>query len=164
MPRTASSKLPESSLFVENVRNEKIKFYGHCEDGGWLLGNEKDDMQGTFTRIPHADFPTFVVPSQVWNTELEDVHVMCSLGLLDVGIKSGMTIAIVGVGPVGLVVMVSACKFSPRVLFVIDINEHRLEVCQQLAKMPGLENTAIHLVDNTEGDAVEQKMNLTMNR
>ena len=107
------------------------KFFGHCEDGGWLLGNEIDGMQGTFARIPHADLSTFVVPSQVWNTEVEDGLVMCSdilptgleLGLMDCGAKSGMTIAIIGVGPVGLAVMVSTCKFSPKALFVIDIND-----------------------------------------
>ena len=53
------------------------------------------------------------------------------LGLLDGGIKSGMSIAIVGVGPVNLAVIVYACKFSPQALFVIDINKHLLEVCQQ---------------------------------
>ena len=90
------------------------KFYGHCEDGGWLLGNEIDGMHGTFARIPHADYSTYVVPPQVWNTEVEDGLVMCSdilptgleLGLLEGGVKSGMTIAIVGVGPVGLAVFI----------------------------------------------------------
>eukprot|EP00091_Calanus_sinicus_P021572 TRINITY_DN644_c0_g1_i1.p1 TRINITY_DN644_c0_g1~~TRINITY_DN644_c0_g1_i1.p1 ORF type:complete len:376 (+),score=113.88 TRINITY_DN644_c0_g1_i1:238-1365(+) len=148
------------------------KFYGHCENGGWLLGNEIDGMQGTFARIPHADYSTYIVPPQVWNTDVEDGLVMCSdilptgleLGLLDGGIKPGMTIAIVGVGPVGLAALVSTSMFTPKALFVIDTNDHRLEVCQQLGKLPGLENTQIHLIDNKNGDAVEQVMKLTNNR
>ena len=48
------------------------KFYGHCEDGGWLIGNKLEGMQGTYARIPHADFSTHIVPPGVWDTEMED--------------------------------------------------------------------------------------------
>ena len=110
------------------------KFYGHCEDGGWLLGNTIDGMQGTHAQIPHADFSTYIVPPCVWNTEMEDSLVLCSdilptgleIGLLDGGIKSNMTIAVVGVGPVGLSVFVLTSMFPPKAIVVVDISQHRL--------------------------------------
>jgi threonine dehydrogenase-like Zn-dependent dehydrogenase len=116
----------------------KEMFCGHCENGCWLLGNEIDGTQGTFTLIPHADFLHFLClhKFRICGGWPDILPTGLKLGLLDCGIKSGMTIAIVCVELVGLSVMV-----SQGTLFVIDINEHCLEVCQQLGKISGLENT-----------------------
>ena len=92
-------------------------------------------MQGTYARIPHADFSTQLVPEEVWDTEVEDALVMCSdilptgleVGLLDGAIQPGMRIAIVGVGPVGLAALITSGTHQPAELFAIDNNKHRLE-------------------------------------
>ena len=76
-----------------------------------------------------------IIPEYVWDTDIEDAIVMCSdilptgleVGLLDGAIKPGMSIAIVGVGPVGLASLITAGSYQPGELFVIDTNNHRLD-------------------------------------
>lgn len=124
-------------------------------------------MQGTHVRVPHADFSTQKIPRDLWDTEIEDGLVMCSdilptgfeVGLLDGDIKKGMSVAIVGMGPVGLASLITSSLYPPTDVFVVDVNEHRLQTCQELVDATkGLENTRLHVVNNTEGDAIERVM------
>lgn len=95
------------------------QFYGHCEDGGWLLGHTIDGMQAEYARVPHVDASCYFVPESVRNTPNEDKYVMLSdilptaleIGLLDGKLGEGMTIGIVGVGPVGLAAVLTATSF-----------------------------------------------------
>ncbi|XP_063690950.1 uncharacterized protein LOC134823418 [Bolinopsis microptera] len=150
--------------------NCRIQFHGHCVDGGWQLGNTIDGMQGTHARVPHADFSTQIIPEAVWDTDIEDAIVMCSdilptgleVGLLDGAIKPGMSIAIVGVGPVGLASLITAGSYQPGELFVIDTNNHRLDTCVELKNTTdGLTTVPLHTIDNSAGTAVEEVMTLT---
>lgn len=150
--------------------NCKRQFFGHCDDGGWQLGHTIDGMQGTHVRLPHADFSSQRIPRDLWDSEIEDGLVMCSdilptgfeVGLLDGDIKKGMTVAIVGAGPVGLASLITSCLYPPTDVFVVDVNQHRLQTSQRLVDATrGLEHTKLHVVDNTEGDAVQRIMKTT---
>ena len=100
-----------------------------------ISGNIIDGMQGTYARIPHADYSTQLIPEELWDTSVEDAIVMCSdilptgleVGLLDGNIQPGMKIAIVGMGPVGLASLITSGPYKPSELFAIDINNHRLQ-------------------------------------
>jgi len=148
-------------------------FYGHCDDGGWVLGNTIDGMQGEYARIPHIDTSCYFVPPEVRDTEIEDGLVMCSdilptsleVGLLDGGIEHGQdTVAIVGLGPVGLATLIGCAVYEPKTIFAIDRNPHRLQSAANLGQITGLQNTTIVTIDNTDGTAVTQIMEMTNNR
>ena len=73
-----------------------------------------------------------------------------------------MSVAIVGMGPVGLASLITSSLYPPSDVYVVDVNQHRLQTCQQLVDATkGLENTELHVVDNTEGDAVQRVLDAT---
>jgi alcohol dehydrogenase len=90
----------------------KRDMYSHCRHGGWILGNTIDGTQAEAVRIPHADgslykFPTgsdeeaMVMLSDILPTGFE-------CGVLNGQVKPGDTVAIVGAGPIGLAVLLTA--------------------------------------------------------
>jgi len=146
------------------------KFYGHCRDGGWILGNTIDGMQSQFARVPHADTSCHLVPPHLHDTPTEDQLVLCSdilptaleTGLLSGNITEGIdSLAIVGAGPVGLSAVMCAAPYKPKRLFVIDQNTHRLQTAKNLNAMPGFADTEIYAINNSNGSAVKQVMDLT---
>ena len=139
----------------------KDKFYGHCVDGGWILGHTIQGMQAQYARVPHADASCYRLPNDVQDEE-EDPYVMLSdilptgleVGLMDGDVKKGMTIGIVGAGPVGLAAILCAvAMYEPSRLVVVDINEERLRVAKEFG--------ATDLVNNKDDDAEDQIMKLT---
>jgi len=149
--------------------NCKQQFYGHCSDGGWIIGNELDGTQGTYTLVPHVDTSTHVVPDHLWDTEIEDDLVMCSdilptgleVGLLDGDIKPGMSVAIVGVGPVGLAALLCTSMHKPKEVFAVDNNEHRLNICTEIGESSDFQDVKMHTVNNTGDDAIDQVLEIT---
>src|ERR1700730_5183854 len=86
--------------------------YSHCRHGGWILGNTIDGTQAEYVRIPHADgslhrFPAggdeeaLVMLSDILPTGFE-------CGVLNGQVKPGDTVAVVGAGPIGLAVLMTA--------------------------------------------------------
>ena len=138
------------------------KFYGHCEDGGWQLGNTINGMQTEYCRIPHVDCSAYHVP-RFDDLDLEDKYVMCSdilptayeIGLIDGNIKAGIpSMCIVGAGPVGLAaLLVAKAMYSPKRIFVVDTNRFRLDTAMVMG--------ATDSIDNTKGDSVAQIMQAT---
>jgi len=148
----------------------KKQFYGHCEDGGWILGNTIDGMQSEYARVPHADTSCHLVPPHLHDTPTEDQLVLCSDILptaLETGLLSGKitedigTVAIVGGGPVGLSAVMCTAPYRPKRLFVIDQNSHRLQTAKDLNSMPGFAGTEIHAINNSDNSAVQQIMKMT---
>ena len=131
--------------------------YSHCRHGGWILGNTTDGTQAEYVRIPHADGSLYSFPSG----GDEEALVMLSdalptgfeCGVLDGHVKPGDTVAIVGAGPVGLAVLLTAQFYSPAAIFMIDLDEKRLAVAKQLG--------ATTLINSSDGHAAHQVMELT---
>ena len=115
--------------------------YSHCEDGGWILGHLINGTQAEYVRIPHADNSLHLIPAGAD----EEALVMLSdilptgheIGVLNGQVKPGDTIAIVGAGPIGMSVLLTAQFYSPAKIYMIDIDENRL----QLAKKFGATDT-----------------------
>ena len=109
----------------------KKQMYSHCEDGGWILGHLINGTQAEYVRIPHADNSLYPVPAG----SDEDALVMISdilptgheIGVLNGCVKPGDTIAIVGSGPIGMSALLTAQFYSPAKIYMIDLNENRLE-------------------------------------
>lgn len=135
----------------------KKALYGHCRDGGWMLGNVIDGCQAEYTRIPHADHSLYLVPDGV---DLESVVMLSDIfptgyevGVLEGNLQPGKTLAIVGAGPVGLAALLTAHLLSPSEIFVIDTNCHRLDVAKTFG--------ATQTISNENGTASEQLLEAT---
>jgi len=135
----------------------KRGMYSHCRKGGWILGNTIDGTQAEYVRIPHADgslhkFPEggdeegLVMLSDILPTGLE-------CGVLNGQVKPGDTVAIVGAGPVGLAVLLTAQFYSPAAIIMIDLDDKRLAVAKKLG--------ATALVNSTDGQAADRVMKQT---
>ena len=114
----------------------KKQMYGHCEDGGWILGNLINGTQTEYVRIPHADNSLYAAPKEID----EEALVMLSdilptgheIGVINGCVKPGDTIAIVGAGPIGMSALLTAQFYSPAKIFMIDIDENRLEMALEM--------------------------------
>ncbi|KAJ7876979.1 putative zinc-dependent alcohol dehydrogenase [Mycena leptocephala] len=108
----------------------------HCPNGGWLLGNTIDGTQAEYVRIPHADGSLHHLISGA----SEAAQVMCSdilptgfeCGVLSGRVKPGSSVAIVGGGPVGLSVLLTAQLYSLSSLIMITRDANRLKIAASL--------------------------------
>src|SRR3977135_4023498 len=107
----------------------------HCVNGGWILGNTIDGTQAEYVRIPHADGSLYRFPDGAD----DDAMVMLSdilptgfeCGVLNGQVKPGDTVAIVGAGPIGLAVLLTAQFFSPASVCMIDLDDNRLQIAKR---------------------------------
>jgi alcohol dehydrogenase len=74
-------------------------------------------------------------------------------GVLNGQVKPGDTIAIVGAGPVGLAVLLTAQFYSPAAILVIDLDDKRLAIAKQFG--------ATTLINSADGHAADHVMKLT---
>ena len=131
--------------------------YSHCRHGGWILGNTIDGTQAEYVRIPWADTSLYAIPLDAD----EEALVMLSdilptgfeCGVLNGQVKPGETVAIVGAGPVGLAVLLTAQFYSPATIFMIDLDDKRLKVAKEFG--------ATTLINSADGNAVKRVMELT---
>ena len=131
--------------------------YSHCTTGGWILGNEIDGTQAEFVRIPHADTSLYPIPDGAD----EEALVMLSdilptgfeCGVLNGKVSPGSTVAIVGSGPIGLAVLLTAQFFSPAEIIMIDLDDNRLAVARRFG--------ATHTINNADGKTVDKVKALT---
>jgi alcohol dehydrogenase len=131
--------------------------YSHCRHGGWILGNTIDGTQAEYVRIPQADGSLYKFPAggdeeaMVMLSDILPTGFEC--GVLNGQVKPGDTVAIVGAGPVGLAVLLTAQFYSPAAIFMIDLDDKRLAIAKTLG--------ATTLVNSTNGQAARQVMELT---
>jgi len=135
----------------------KKGMYSHCRHGGWILGYTIDGTQAEYVRIPHADGSLYHFPADAD----EDAMVMLSdilptgfeCGVLNGEVKPGDSVAIVGAGPVGLAVLLTAQFYSPAAIFMIDLDDKRLAVAKELG--------ATTLINSSDGRAAQRVLDLT---
>ncbi len=135
----------------------KKQMYSHCEDGGWILGHLINGTQAEYVRIPHADNSLHHVPSG----SDEEALVMLSdilptgheIGVLYGQVKPGDTIAIVGAGPVGMAALLTAQFYSPAKIYMIDLDDNRLELAQNFG--------ATDIINSKTEDVVKKIMSQT---
>ncbi|WP_131781543.1 zinc-dependent alcohol dehydrogenase family protein [Legionella gresilensis] len=130
--------------------------YSHCLTGGWVLGNVIDGTQAEYVRIPYADTSLYKIPdlnndALVLLSDILPTGFEC--GVLNGKIQPGSTVAIVGAGPIGLAVMLTAQLYSPSDIIMIDKDEHRLEIAKKLG--------AIHSLNSDNCDVINEVMKLT---
>lgn len=115
--------------------NCKRQLYAHCSDGGWILGHLIDGTQAEYVRIPHGDNSLYPIPEGADEEALVMLSDIMPTGL-EIGVqygnvKPGDTIAIIGAGPVGMSVLLTAQFYSPGRIVMIDMDPSRLELAAQ---------------------------------
>ncbi len=143
--------------------NCKRQLYSHCSDGGWILGHLIDGTQAEYVRIPHGDNSLYPIPEG----SDEEALVMLSdimptgfeIGVLAGQVKPGDSIAIVGAGPVGMAVLLTAQFYSPGRIIMIDTDEARLEMARQFGATDtltvGKDDVIASVMDMTDGLGVD---------
>ena len=141
----------------------KRNMYSHCRHGGWILGNTIDGTQAEYVRIPQADGSLYAFPAGAD----EEAMVMLSdilptgfeCGVLNGQVKPGDTVAIVGAGPIGLAVLLTAQFYSPAAIFMIDLDDNRLAVAKQFGATVRVNSAdglaAQHVMELTDGAGVD---------
>jgi alcohol dehydrogenase len=137
--------------------------YSHCRHGGWILGNTLDGTQAEYVRIPQADGSLYSFPpggdeeALVMLSDILPTGFEC--GVLNGQVKPGDTVAIVGAGPVGLAVLLTAQFYSPAAIFMIDLDDKRLALAKQFGATALIKSSdghaAQHLMELTEGAGVD---------
>lgn len=132
----------------------------HCSTGGWVLGHTIDGTQAELVRTPHANVSLYRVPdgaddeAMVMLSDILPTGYEC--GVLNARVSPSDTVAIVGAGPVGLAVLLTARLYSPDELIVIDTDLNRLEIARAFG--------ATAVIDNGDGRAADEVMQRTGGR
>jgi alcohol dehydrogenase len=135
----------------------KKGMYSHCEKGGWILGHLIDGTQAEYVRIPFADNSLYHAPENVD----EEALVMLSDILptafeclvLNGQLKPGDTVAIIGAGPIGLAVLITAQFYTPASIIMVDLDDNRLNVGKTFG--------ATETINSSKENALEKIMDLT---
>lgn len=137
--------------------NCRRQMYSHCSSGGWILGHTIDGTQAEYVRIPHADMSLHAIPERADEEALvmlsDILPTALECGVLNGRVQPGNTVAIVGAGPIGLAILLTAQFYSPAEIIVIDIDPARLEVAARLG--------ATATIDSRDGHAAETVMKMT---
>src|SRR5690349_5666312 len=105
---------------------------GQCTGGGgWIFGHLIDGLQAEFARVPFADTSVYKVPEALTDEQvlfLADIlPTAFEVGVLNGRVEPGDTVAVVGVGPIGLAAIMTAKLHSPGRIVAIDLDVSRLE-------------------------------------
>ncbi len=135
----------------------KKQLYAHCSDGGWILGHLIDGTQAEYVRIPHADNSLYPVPEDADPEALvmlsDILPTGFEIGVLNGQVKPGDSVAIVGAGPIGMAVLLTAQFYSPSRIIMVDVDPSRLETALRFG--------ATDIVDGRDGKAIEAVLALT---
>ncbi|MFF7356994.1 MULTISPECIES: zinc-dependent alcohol dehydrogenase family protein [Streptomyces] len=111
--------------------------YGQCRGGGgWILGHLIDGTQSEYVRVPCADLSVHPLPGTLRSEDavlLADIFpTSYEVGVLNGHVRPGDTVVVVGAGPIGLAVVVTARLFAPERIIAVDLAPARLEAAHRL--------------------------------
>lgn len=143
--------------------NCKRQLYAHCADGGWQLGHLVDGTQAEYVRIPHGENSLYLIPAGSDEEALVMLSDIMPTGL-EIGVqygnvKPGDVIAIVGAGPVGMSVLLTAQFYAPSRIIMVDMDPARLDLARQFGATDtvqvGAEDAAAAIMVMTGGQGVD---------
>lgn len=112
----------------------------HCLDSegtsgiGWIFGHLIDGTQAELVRVPFADNTLHKLPAGV----SDEAAIMLSdilptgfeIGVRNGRVKPGDVVAVVGAGPVGLAVIMTAGLYGASRIIAIDLDDNRLQLAK----------------------------------
>ena len=139
-----------------NTELDAGAYFGYTERYGDYPGG-----QAELLRVPYGNFVPFKVPE---HTELEDEALLFLSDVLptaywsveNAGVKKGDTVAVLGSGPVGLMVQKFAWMKGAKRVIVVDLLDYRLDHAKKTNKVEilNLENyddVGLHIRELTKG-------------
>jgi alcohol dehydrogenase len=122
--------------------------YSHClaDEGasgiGWIFGHLIDGTQAEYVRVPFADTSVHKLPDGV----SDDAAVMLSdilptgfeIGVRNGSVQPGDVVAVVGSGPIGLSVMMTAGLYGASRIVAIDLANNRIEQAKDFGATDGV--------------------------
>src|SRR5665811_745913 len=137
--------------------------FSHCLDPeglagiGWIFGYMIDGTQAEYVRVPFAENSVYKVPEGVSDAEgilLSDIlPTGFEIGVQYGKVKPGDIVAVVGSGPVGLSVVMTAALYGPSKVIAIDLDDSRLTRAHDFG--------ATDTVNSGDADWKEQVLALT---
>ncbi|RZA18540.1 MAG: NAD(P)-dependent alcohol dehydrogenase [Lysobacteraceae bacterium] len=133
--------------------------HGFKAMGGWKFGNTIDGCQAEYVRVPDAMANLALVPDG-----LSDEQVLMCPDIMSTGfagaengqVRIGDTVAVFAQGPIGLCATAGARLSGASLIIGVDMLPGRLQMARRLG--------ADQVVDASQGDVVEQIMQLTQGR
>ena len=133
--------------------------HGFKAIGGWKFGNTIDGCQAEYVLVPDAMVNLALVPDG-----LSDEQVLMCPDIMSTGfsgaengkVRIGDTVAVFAQGPIGLCATAGARLSGASLIIGVDMLPGRLEMARKLG--------ADQVVDASQGDVVEQIMQLTGGR
>ncbi len=133
--------------------------HGFKAMGGWKFGNTIDGCQAEYVLVPDAMVNLAPVPDS-----LTDEQVLMCPDIMSTGfsgaengkVRIGDTVAVFAQGPIGLCAVAGAKLSGASLIIGVDMLPDRLAMSRKLG--------ADHVVDASQGDVVEQIMQLTRGR
>jgi threonine dehydrogenase-like Zn-dependent dehydrogenase len=116
------------------VQCENKRFFGGGYISGDLVGGQSE-----YTLIPRADYTLEHIPDELSDEQaifVGDILSAAFFGAERAMIRPGDTVAVVGVGPVGLLAIQCADLFGPSRIFAVDMVDARLELAEELGAIP----------------------------
>jgi alcohol dehydrogenase len=115
----------------------KQALYAHClgDEGsagiGWVFGHLIDGTQAEFVRVPYAETSLYKVPEGVTNQQAVMLSDILPTGF-EIGVQYGQTrpgdvVAVIGAGPIGLSVMMTAGLHGASKIIALDLDRNRIE-------------------------------------
>jgi alcohol dehydrogenase len=118
----------------------------HCQTVGgigWIFGHLIDGTQAEFVRVPYADTSLYAVPASVTNEQAiflaDSLPTGYEVGVLAGQVRPGDTVAVVGVGAVGLAAVLTTGLWGASRVIAIDTNKFRLERALEFGATDALE-------------------------
>jgi alcohol dehydrogenase len=137
----------------------------HCQTLGgigWVLGHLIDGTQAEFARIPFADTSLYAIPENVSNEQAvflaDALPTGYEVGVLAGGVRPGHTVAVVGVGAVGLGAVLTTGLWGASKVIAVDFNKFRLETAIEFGATDTVEagpNTVAEVLALTDGLGVD---------
>ncbi len=129
--------------------------HSHCQSVGgigWIFGHLIDGTQAEYVRVPYAETSVYKVPEGFTDEQVlfltDALPTGFEIGILNGNTKPGDTVAIVGVGPVGLGAVMTANLCGAGRVIAVDMDENRLAKAKELG--------ATDTVNAADPDAVEK--------
>jgi alcohol dehydrogenase len=133
----------------------------HCLDSegtsgiGWIFGHLIDGTQAELVRVPFADSSLHKLPAGV----SDEAAIMLSdilptgfeIGVRNGRVKPGDVVAVVGAGPVGLSVIMTAGLYGPSRIIAMDLDENRLRLAKSFGATDTVNTTAAARTSSSPG-------------
>jgi alcohol dehydrogenase len=139
------------------------RMFSQCRNGGWMLGNTLHGAQAELLRAPFADNTLYKVPDGLTDQQVlfldDPVITAYEVGLQRAEVTPGQSVAVIGVGAIGLSLVILAPLFGAGTVIAVDTDDNRLELARRLGADVTVnartQDARAAIINETDGDGVD---------